>query len=277
MALAGLLALVMLSGAAQADDTARTAQIDALFEAMDITGIIEVMHDEGLTHGSEIAEQLMPDADRNSWAQSVARIHDTTQMQALVEAKMRSVLAQTDLDPLLAFYTSRAGRHIVMVELLARRAFLDSAAEAASIKAARTAQIDPDDQTADLIRRIKGLIDDSDLIELNVTGALNANMMFLRGLVDGGASDLSRDDILRDVWAQEQTTRDDTRDWLMAFLLVAYHTVNDADLDSYAALWRSPEGRDLNRALFTGFNDMYDQLSYLLARAVAEHMTSAPL
>lgn len=251
------------------------AQMDALFEALQIDGIVAVMRDEGLVYGAQIADELMPDADRDSWSRAVSRIHAATDMRALVEAEMRRVLGDTDLDPLLAFYASPRGQRITGLELSARRAFMDETIEAEAEAAAKAAETTGAE--TDLRERVERIIADSDLVELNVAGALNANMMFLRGLVDGGASDLGSEDILRDVWAQEEATRSDTRDWLMAFLMTAYRPLEGGDLDAYSAMWRSPEGRDLNRALFAGFNQMYDQLSYLLARAAAEHMTSAPL
>jgi hypothetical protein len=219
----------------------------------------------------------MPDADPIVWAQTVSQIYATDQMQDLVEQVMRAALHDTDLTPLVAFYTSSTGQRITQLELSARRAFLDETIEAEAQEAARAAEDLTEGPRAVLRAQVLQIMQDSDLVEMNVMGALNANLMFMRGLVDGGASDLGSDDLLGDVWSQEEATRADTRDWLIGFLMLAYTPLTADEVEVYAAMWRTPEGRDLNRALFAGFNDMYDQLSYLLARSAAEHMQSAPL
>ncbi|MCZ4354663.1 DUF2059 domain-containing protein [Roseovarius aestuarii] len=268
-------ALMLVVGPGRAED--HPAQIEALFQALDIAGNADVMRAEGVIYGAQIAQDLMPDADLDSWARTVSDIHDADRMRGVVEQGMREALRDTDLAPLLAFYTAPIGQRIITLELGARRAFMDEAIEADAMAAARQAAVLMDGPRAELRDQIAQMIEDSDLVELNVAGTLNANLLFLRGLVDGGASDLGEDDILGDVWAQEEATRTDTREWLMAFLMLAYAPLDKDELAEYAAMWRTPEGRDLNRALFIGFNRMYDQLSYLLARAAAEHLTSAPL
>ena len=88
---------------------------------------------------------------------------------------------------------------------------------------------------------------------------------------------MTEEEILSEVWAQEEDTRSDTREWLYAFLLVAYRPLSDAVLDEYVALSASPEGRAMNRALFAGFNAMYDEISYGLGLAAAQQMLGEEL
>ncbi|WP_272007364.1 DUF2059 domain-containing protein [Roseovarius sp. ZX-A-9] len=266
---AALWAFCMPLGAQEARET----QLRELFEVLDVKGTVAVMQAEGAIYGAEIAEEMLPDADQKGWERTVARIYSPDRMQRLVEAELGKALEGTDLDPLLTFFGSDLGANVIALELAARRALMDpEIEEAAMVRSARLrASEDP------VVGPIEMIITEGDLIELNVAGALNSNMMFLRGLVDGGAFEMTEDDILRDVWAQEEESRAETEDWLHAFLLLAYDPLSFDDLAAYAALYRSPEGQALNMALFTSYNRMYDELSYLLGQAVAAHMNSEPL
>jgi len=115
------------------------------------------------------------------------------------------------------------------------------------------------------------------LIERNVMGALNSNLVFYNGLVDGGALEMSQADIVADVWSQEESVRDEARDWLNAFLLMAYEPLDKAELQAYIAFYQTPEGKVLNRAMFDAFDAMYEEVSYILGRALARHMQSEKL
>ncbi len=252
---------------------AREAHLRTLFQALDVTGTVAVMQAEGVIYGAQIADEMLLDADRDSWARTVARIYSPERMQKLVEAEMGKALEGTDLDPLLAFFTSDLGAEIVALELAARRALMEPEIEEAAMARAARARATEDP----VMGPVEMIITESDLIELNVAGALNSNLMFLRGLVAGGAIEMTEEDILRDVWSQEDATRTETEDWMHAFLLLAYDPLDFDELAAFAALYRQPEGQALNSALFKAYNRMYEELSYLLGQAVAGHMNSAPL
>jgi len=263
--------LLLLAGSAKADET--QAQFEALLNALQIEETVHVMHDEGVAYGKEVGADMLPDADAVSWQRVVNRIHDADKMRALVERGFADALAGEDLTPMLDFLQTPRGQNIVGLEIAARRAFLDSAVE----EAARDRLEQRRDENAPVLEQISQLIRDSDLIERNVTGALNSNLMFYNGLVDGGALEMSQDDILSDVWSQEDTVREDARDWMNAFLLMAYEPLEPEDLQAYVEFYRTPAGRVLNRAMFDAFNRMYEELSYILGRAVARHMQSEKL
>ncbi|MBU3259827.1 DUF2059 domain-containing protein [Roseovarius sp. PS-C2] len=263
--------LLLLAGSATADET--QAQFEALLNALQIKETVHVMHDEGVAYGKEVGADMLPDADAVSWQRVVNRIHDADKMRALVVRGFADALAGEDLTPMLDFMQTPRGQNIVGLEIAARRAFLDSAVE----EAARDRLEQRRDENAPVLEQISQLIRDSDLIERNVTGALNSNLMFYNGLVDGGALEMSQDDILSDVWSQEDTVREDARDWMNAFLLMAYEPLEPEDLQAYVEFYRTPAGRVLNRAMFDAFNRMYEELSYILGRAVARHMQSEKL
>ena len=251
----------------------RAPQIEALLEALKISETVEIMQQEGHSYGEDLANQLVPDADPEMWKQVIARIYDGDKMVALIADGFEAELTQSDLEPILNYYQSKDGGEIVALEVSARRAFLDPDTEA---MAAEQFQ-DLAAQGGRLLEQIDIVMHDSDLVEMNVAGALNSDLMFYRGLTDGGAFEMTEDEMLTDVWAQEEDLRLSSRDWLQSFLLMAYQPLTPEQLDAYAAFYRTPEGRKLNRAIFVAFDQMYEEISYLLGLAVAQHMQSEKL
>ncbi len=267
---AAMCSVLLLALPVQAE---RAPQIVALLEALKISDTIGIMQEEGIDYGEDVANQLLPDADAGSWAKTVARIYDHDKMFALIAAAFEAELGDTDLTPVLDYFQSDDGAEIVTLEVSARRAFLDSDTEAAA--ADRYQELS--ENGAPLIEHVATLMRDSDLVEMNVAGTLNSDLMFYRGLTDGGAFEMSEDEMLADVWAQEEDLRRSSEDWLKSFLAMAYQPLSAEQLEAYAIFYRSPEGRDLNRAIFVAFDQMYEEISYLLGRAVAQQMQSEKL
>lgn len=267
---AGILGCLLWAGAALAD---RNARMEALLEAIRIGDTVKIMREEGLLYGESLAEDMMPEADLGSWRAHMGRIYDTSRMRALVGTRLAAELEGVDLAPLERFFTSELGAEIISLELSAREAFLDLAVEEAA-----QAQFDAlESEQAPIVGQIEQLITDSDLVDLNVMGILNSNLMLYRGLADGGAYDLSEEDMLADVWAQEDEVRADSTAWITAYLLTAYQPLDPEELDRYIAFWQTEEGRALNRALFATFDRMYEEISYLVGQAVAQHLRSQKL
>ncbi|UYV39120.1 DUF2059 domain-containing protein [Rhodobacteraceae bacterium D3-12] len=203
----------------------------------------------------------------------MARIYDAEKMAASVQKGLDAEIAPEHLAPLLAFFTGPTGKRIVAQEIAARRAFLDEAAE----EAARAAFREAGETLDGRLKLLRAYVEANGLVEFNVAGALTANLRFYRGLAEGGAVDMSEDDMLSEVWGQEAEIRNDTEEWLLSYLLMAYGPLTDAEVASYVALSKTPEGKALNRALFAGFDAMYGDLSYALGLAVAAQMKGEDL
>ena len=88
---------------------------------------------------------------------------------------------------------------------------------------------------------------------------------------------MSEADILDQVYRQVEETRDSTEAWLRAYLTMAYQPLSNEELSDYIAFSERPEGQRLNRALFTGFGEMYDMQYRELGRAVARQLSSQDL
>jgi hypothetical protein len=145
----------------------------------------------------------------------------------------------------------------------------DAVEDAAKVAAADMAQ-DHDPRLA-LIRDFAVA---GDLIEMNVAGAMNANLAFYQGMAETGgfAEEMTEDQILSDVWGQEPQVRADTEEWLFPYLALAYQPLSDEDLEAYTAFWETAAGKRLNTALFAAFDVVFTDISRDLGRAAALQM-----
>ncbi|WP_162933073.1 DUF2059 domain-containing protein [Roseovarius sp. EL26] len=263
------MALLLFTPAQAAEDD----EITQLIEALRFYETAEIMREEGQKYGAEIAVEMLGGANLDSWQQQVNRIYDVDKMNTLIAAHFKAEVGDLDLATAVAFFTSELGAEIATLELTARRSFLEDHVEDRAIEQ----YLERKDDEDVLIGQIATIIEDSDLIELNVMGGLNANFMFYRGLAEGGALDMSESDMLADVWAQEDGIRKDTKEWINAFLLMSYQPLEQGELQTYIEFYQTEAGKTLNRAMFAAFDQMYDEISYLLGQAVAQHMQSEPL
>jgi hypothetical protein len=252
---------------------ATAAPVDELMQALRLPEMIEVMRAEGLAYGTELGQDLFAGGTSARWEGRLSEVYDTEKMMTVVRGGFTSALQDTDIAPLLSYFESETGQRIVELELEARRAMVEDDVEQAARESYRAMQVDEDPRLDQVARFIAA----NDLLEANVTGALNASFQFYSGLVDGGGMQMTEADILSDVWAQEEETRFDTEEWLNAFLLMAYAPLEDEVLDTYIDISSSREGKALNRALFTAFNGMYDELSYGLGLVAAQEMQGQDL
>ena len=237
-------------------------ELDVLYEAIGTPRLLEIMRTEGMDQSLELGTDMFgrrgPD-----FMELAGRIYDTGRMGETFRVAFDEALADVDVTPLLTFFASDQGRQIVSLELSAREAMMDPDVEAAAETAAERM---PEDDPA---RRalLEQFVDTNDLVDLNVMGAMNASVAYYQGLVSGGEGSISESEILSEVWAQEPEIRADTLQWVYAYLGFAYDPLEDDDIEAYIAMTASPAGRALNRGLFEGFDDVFNEVSYLLGRA----------
>lgn len=250
------------------------AQAMRLLEAIRLEDILGMMRQEGIAHGPEMAADLFGGEDSAGgnaagWSAEIGRIYDTAAMRADFEARFAQELRAeaATVEAGLAFFGSDLGRRIVGLEIGARATLMDETAKrAAEGVFAQLATADPA-RSAQLDRYVAR----NDLVESNVTGALNANLAFLRGLTASGplAQEMPEEQMLADVWGQEATIRRDTVDWLFPFLTLAYQPLSDAELEQYIAFSETTAGKHLNAAFFAAFDAMFISIYTELGRAAA--------
>lgn len=257
-----LLAFVTLQAAAQA-----AVRAEPVYRALGLPEIIAIMRQEGIDYGLELEAELFPGRGGPRWAALVETIYDLDRMERTVLGRLDAELETADLEPLLGFFGSDRGQRIVQLEVSARRAMLDQGVDDAS-REALGRLIEAQDPRLDLIR---AFAEANALVENNVVGAMNSNYAFYTGLAAGGAfpGEMTEEQILTDVWSQEQAIRDDTEEWLYSYLVMAYRPLSDDDIKAYTAFSQTEPGAVINRALFAAFDEMFGALSLALGRAAA--------
>ena len=264
--------LMLLAGPVFAD-----ARMTVLVDVLQLPEAAQVLRDEGLSQASELDADMLDGRGGVGWQMQVDAIYGTTLMVEAVRRALEDELQgpelEAELEATIAFFVSDLGTKIVVLENSARAAIVNPDVEEAA--RARYAALDEtDDARLALIRRF---VESGDMINRNVTSAMNSNYQFLRGLVDGDAIEMGDDEILQDVAGDIDEITDDTVSWLYGYMLLAYHPLNDDELQRYLDFSETSAGQALNRALFDGFGRAYEDISYALGRAVALNMTAQEL
>jgi hypothetical protein len=239
-----------------------------LSEVLMIPEMVGILREEGIDYALSLEGDLFPPQAGGAWRLAVDAVHDLATMQARFQAALEAALSD---DPAavaagVAFFGDDRGQRILAMELEARRALIDDKVEDAA--KARLAQMEEDDRGR--VDRLRRFAEVNDLIEMNVQGALNANLSFYKGLAETGGErmgDIPEAQMLADVWGQEAEVRAETEAWLFPFLALAYSGLSDEDLEAYIAFSGTAEGRRLNAALFAAFDALFNAQSRDLGRA----------
>lgn len=281
---AALQALVLLVAAGLAAAAPARAQsdpaalADVLAEAMQLGALFEVMAAEGAAYGDKLEAEMFPGAGGAAWRAEVAAIYAPDRQLALFREAFDAALAPGGADGaiLLDFFTSDLGRRIVTLELSARRALLDDAVEEASRLRYQEALAADDPRLA----AVAEFVTVNDLLEANVAGGLNANYAFYQGLLDTGGlgpAGPTEEEVIADVWGQEEAIREETDQWIHAYLFMAYAPLADRELAQYLEFSRGAPGQALNRALFAGFDRVFVDVSRQLGRAAGRRLSGSDL
>lgn len=263
-----LVALALAAAAAGGALRAETAAVSVAetYEVMRIPELLQVMQEEGRGYGETLAGQLFEGAGDPGWAETVAGIYDLDRMDRVFRAEFDRRLEGDEAAraAAAAYFGQEPGRKILGLEIEARRALLDDGVE----EAATLAFQDMEDRKDPRVALLRRFAEENDLVEANVTGALNANLAFLRAMAAaGGAGAGNEGDLLAEVWGEEPQVRAETEAWLFPFLALAYQPLSDQELEGYIAFSATPEGQRLNRALVGAFDALFVTLSAELGRA----------
>ena len=261
-----------ISEPASAQTDVAAPAVKRLSDVLLMGDVVAVMRDEGIEYGGTLEDEMFPGRGGADWKAAVSAIYDTERMRREFDAQLSRELQATPeaIEQSLAFFESPSGKRILTLELDARRALTDNTAEEAA-KVAVEDMIAGADPRMDVLRTFA---EANALVELNVAGALNANLAFYQGLDEGGAfgGEMTEDQMLADVWGQEADVRAQTEEWVYSFLALAYAPLSDADMEAYQAFSESPAGQQVNAALFAAYDAVFTPISRKLGVATAGQM-----
>lgn len=253
-------------------DAASKAELDALYDAMRTDELIDIMASEGIAEGEGLRDDMLGGKGGLGWSAVLATIYEHPRMVTEFRAVFDAELADTDVTPLLEFFTSEVGRNVALYEVEGRRAMSEDDVEQAAIAA-----FEDLDRTSRRHRLLTDFIALNDLVEHNVAGAMTSNLAFFKGLGEGGGVEMPEAEMLATVWGREEEIRADTTEWIGGYLAFTYDPLSDDDLSAYIALSETRPGRALNRALFAAFYDVYKRISFDLGKSVSSFMVTEEL
>ena len=272
--------LVLFGQAALAQNTAPAGEISpelaALFEAVGMDENFEILAEIGMADAVGLEDTLFPGRGGDAWRAVLSGFYQSGPLQAtFTEAFPADRLSTEAMQRVTLFYNTDLGRRIVSGELTAWRAISDEATEAA----ANAAYFQHLEDNSPRVALLSQFIEVNGFVDLNVSGALNSNYAFYRGLSDAGAYEqaLPPAMMLDEVWGREPEIRRETVLWLYSFQLMAYEGLSDAEIETYIAFSETPAAQAYNAALFTGFDAVFEAMSYRLGSAAALFMTGERL
>lgn len=188
----------------------------------------------------------IPDA---GWARIAARIATPGRIALGLRRGIASALAArgdapaASLSAALAFWTSDLGRRAMALQLSARAALAEPAAEAAARAAFAEATARADPRAAQITR----LVAAAHLVDPAVALSLNASLAMLRGLRDGGgmARPPTDEALTAGLAAQEPMLRAELAGWIEALLYLSCAGLNDAEVEVLIAATATPGAHDL--------------------------------
>ncbi len=249
------------------------APLTRLFDVLGMDAYVDIIRSEGLEDADGLSIDMLGRPASGAFLQQIDAVYDQRRIREATYASMQSVLSDNEIAAALIFFDSDVGQRIVRLEVAARQAISDEEIE----QTARQAWFAAQEDKPWIVARINEIKVETDLIERNVSGALNSNLRFYQGLADGGGLDLSEPDMLAQVWGQADEIRADTTAWLGAYLLMAYQPLSESDIADYIAFWRTETGQALNNAMFVAFDRLYDDISYATGRVVSLNMSAQDL
>ena len=261
MSMAFALAFVLPSGAQVGPEMVRQ-----LGDALRMDETLQIMAREADASTAEIAPELFGGTVPDEWTQALAALFDPVTSRAAFDAGLAAAIANRDptvLAGAITFYQSPLGLEVLALELSARAALLDMDVESAAKQSWADLQADPMPASAARVALIAELVAAGDLIESNVSSALNGNLAFFQGMAESGGlgATMSDQDMLAEVRSQEADLRAQTQDWIFPFLAMAYTPLSDQDLRRYIDFANSPSGKALSNVLFLAFDQMSTQQS----------------
>jgi hypothetical protein len=266
-----LLALLPMRPAA-ADDLARAYLLPELFEIMAEEGLQSVMADGVTTLEGRALTQFQRD---------VTQIYQAERMEADFTARLRAELEiQPDVvQDALDFAQTDLGRKILRLEISARKALLDPEVDdiaRMALSDARGARAT--ESAARRLDLVRARIEANDLVELNVSLGLNTSYAYYAGMMaEDAANELSAEQVLYLVWAQESSIRLEVEDWSESYFLMAYAPLSEEEMQAYVAYVSTPLAQAFNRALFRAFDAVFTDISKSVGRALGRRLSAEEL
>jgi len=257
------------------DSTSQKTHLEPLIKAMQLKDVMASIRIEGMQYGKELGQQMLQGRGGDDWLQIVATIYDENRIWDTFHPRLAAQLQNHEIDEMLAFWQTDVAQQAVGLEISARLAFMDKDIE----EAARARFREMAAAKHPRATMLRDFVEAGDLVQYNLSSAMNSSYAFSRGMVQGGAFEraVTEEEILRGTWENEAEIRTDITEWLYAYLALAYEPMSDAQLQTYIDFSKTKAGRKLNAAQFAAYDDVFNQVSMALGLSAAKFLRGSDL
>jgi len=257
------------------DSTSQKTHLEPLIKAMQLKGVMASIRIEGMQYGKELGQKMLQGRGGDEWLQIVATIYNENGIWDTFYHRLALELQNHEIDEMLAFWQTDIAKQAVGLEISARLAFMDKDIEETA-RARFREMAAAKHPRATMLREF---VEAGDLVQYNLSSAMNSSYAFSLGMVQGGAFKrvLTEEEILRSTWENEAEIRTDITEWLYAYLALAYQPMSDAQLQTYIGFSKTKAGRKLNAAQFAAYDDVFNQVSKALGLAAAQFLRGSDL
>ena len=234
-------------------------QTSRLLEALQAPRLLVQLAVEADRSGADVNRDFLGGQGGAILSETVTRLNAPDRLLPKIENTLTRELPEETRALVADFFGSTLGQRIVGLELSARATIFDPSVEQAV--RARVADKGVPPIVADMI--VQG-----DLIERNVTDAMQVLRQFYLGRMQGGADDMTLAEIEAFLDENIESVRFETQNWLEAFMTLAYSPLSEDELKTYAAFWQTEVGKAYDRALFKAFLLVFEENSFALGQLV---------
>jgi hypothetical protein len=255
---------------------ANRVAIDGLLGSLQLNEMLDIMIEEELAFGEDLRADMLPDMSKTRWQRDLRVKISAGELRTIftdaftrtldgMEAPLKTQVVTFGADPLVV--------KAIDLEVKARRLLLDADVENAAydhaVKSEKTSRF----------KAISTYINALDLVETNVAGSLNSNLVFYREMVMGGAFpyEVSEQQMVSDVAGEADAMRQEIGEWLTAYLNMAYAPMSDAEFERFSTLATSDAGRAFYHAADRGYDAVFSYNSKVLGAMIAGHIAGEAL
>lgn len=242
-------------------DTLRLSELAVLLQA------------EGMDYGNVINLDMLAGQGGRTWQLQVAAIYHPDRITRAVDQALSAGLSDLERRQVQMFFETSLGQRILTLEYEARTVMAQTETADRLIQDLSDRAHDGDPRFV----AVREFVRANDLIDLNVSGALNANYQFLASFARQSGGTTAEKDILADVWADADRVEQNISDWVYAYLLLAYDPLTVEEIARYTEFTKTDAGQAMNRALFAGFETLYNDVNRDLGKAAAQALKTQDL
>lgn len=253
---------------------AQESQTVRLLELMRFDALAKVIYQEGMTNNATLLEDFGLPSGGSAWRATLEDTFDQSEIQNTMEIGFLDTFNFRSIDEVLPVLMTDDWITVFDLQNAASIAILDPAIESASLDT-YWQHVERESPRLTLIEKY---VEDSDLITLNVAGAMNGMLSFNQGIASV-SPDIAypEEEMLAFVFEEKDTLELEISEWLMAFFLLTYEPVGTSVLEDQIEFWESRAGKDLSNAMMNAYDVVHSQIAVKLGKAFAETVSASTL